>query len=255
MVNDMAIRPIWMALALASTTLASASIAPAAGAATPLLIWPVDPVIEPDRSAAALWLENRGREPALMQVRIYRWSQPDGADRFDDQEQVEASPPIVEIAAGSRQMVRLTVPREQRQSGESAYRVIIDEVPLPQAETASGNAVRFQMRYSIPLFVHGAIAGGPDETPAAQLRCSLARWAPGGGEIRLTNGGSKHARLLNLRFETGKSTVPLGEGLLGYALPGSTITRKLPPGVTGHEPLFMQDAKGAAVPIAGCSES
>lgn len=250
MVNMMANRPIWLALALAA-----AGMPQTAGAATPLLIWPVDPVVEADRAAAALWLENRGREPALMQVRVYHWSQPDGADHFEDQEQVEASPPIVEIPAGSRQMVRLTVPREQRPQGESAYRVIIDEVPLPENAPATGNAVRFQMRYSIPLFVHGAPVGGPGETPAPRLRCSLARWAPGGGEIRFTNGGSKHARLLNLHFETGRGSVQLGEGLLGYALPGATIARKLPPGVTGHEPLFMQDAKGEAVAIAGCSES
>lgn len=250
MVKLMTIKPFCTAMALAA-----AAATQAAGAATPLLIWPVDPVVEADRGAAALWLENRGREPALLQVRVYRWSQPDGADHFENQEQVEASPPIVEIPAGTRQMVRLTVPRETRAQGESAYRVIIDEVPLPENEAATGNAVRFQMRYSIPLFVHGAPVGQPGEAPAARLHCSLARWAPGGGEIRFTNGGSKHARLLNLRFETGRGTVQLGDGLLGYALPGATIARKLPPGVTGHEPLFMQGAKGEAVPIAGCSES
>ena len=250
----MKITPLLLATAL--TGAGVAQIAPIqASAATPLLIWPVDPVIEPDRGAAAVWLENRGREPALMQVRVYRWSQPDGVDRFVEQDEVEASPPIVEIPAHTRQMVRLTTPREQRPPGENAYRVIIDEVPLPENEAPGGNAVRLQMRYSIPLFVHGAPLDSAATPPTVQLRCSLARWAPGGGEIRFTNAGSRHARLLNLHFETGRGSVPLGEGLLGYALPGSTIVRKLPAGVTGREPLFMQDARGKDVPIAGCSES
>ena len=41
-----------------------------AGAATSVLIWPIDPVLEADQKAGALWLENRGTEPANLQVRV-----------------------------------------------------------------------------------------------------------------------------------------------------------------------------------------
>ena len=33
-------------------------------AASSVLIWPIDPVLEADQQASALWLENRDSEPA-----------------------------------------------------------------------------------------------------------------------------------------------------------------------------------------------
>lgn len=42
-----------------------------AGAATSVLIWPIDPVLEADQKAGALWLENRGTAPANLQVRVF----------------------------------------------------------------------------------------------------------------------------------------------------------------------------------------
>ena len=258
--SSRALRPALAAAAALALHLATAL---PAQAATPLLIWPVDPVVEPDRRAAALWLENRGSQPAVLQIRIYRWTQPAGDDRFADQRAVEASPPIVEIPAGARQMVRLTAPpRDRRDGGETAYRVIIDEVPADAPEggaagkSGAGSGIRFQMRYSIPLFVYGANAAPParDATDGAGLRCTLARSADGGGELRLTNTGQTHVRLLNVRFETGARTIPVANGLLGYALPGATIVRKLPAGATGREPLVRQGPQGQAIAVPGCAE-
>lgn len=260
-----ALRPLLAAAALALHPAAALPVR----AATPLLIWPVDPVVEPDRRASALWLENRGPEPAMMQIRIYRWAQPAGEDRFADQREVEASPPIVEIPAGARQMVRLTAPpRDQRAGGETAYRVIIDEVPRDAPggsagagadgqRSAPGSGIRFQMRYSIPLFVYGGNAPpatARDTTVDANLRCTLARSADGSGELRLTNTGQAHVRLLNVRFESGGRTIPVASGLLGYALPGSTIVRKLPAGASGREPLFRQGPQGQAIAVPGCGD-
>lgn len=39
-------------------------------AASSVLIWPIDPVLEADQQASALWLENRGTETANLQIRI-----------------------------------------------------------------------------------------------------------------------------------------------------------------------------------------
>lgn len=46
-----------------------------AGAATSVLIWPIDPVLEADQKAGALWLENRGTTAANLQVRVFAWRQ------------------------------------------------------------------------------------------------------------------------------------------------------------------------------------
>lgn len=53
--------------------LAGLLVALAAGGAlaqSSLMIWPLDPVIEHDQRASALWLENRGSQPVSLQIRV-----------------------------------------------------------------------------------------------------------------------------------------------------------------------------------------
>lgn len=237
-----------------------------AHASTPILIWPVDPVIEPDRAAGALWLENQGSAPAVMQVRVFRWTQVNGEDRYEEQLDVEASPPMARIQPGARQLIRLTSDRTARLPGESAYRVIVDEIPVRDAAAegsslSDGEAsaspsvgVRFQMRYSIPLFVYAPLADGTklDRKSAPQLVCTLS------GEqeqkrVQITNSGKTSVRLVDAAFDVAGQQVFLGKGLVGYALPGSTISRPLPEGATGLEPLTTTTAAGGRTRISGCA--
>jgi len=234
-------------------------------ASAPILIWPVDPVIEADRGAGALWLENRGTSSAVMQIRVYRWTQVDGEDHFEEQQDVEASPPMARIQPGARQLVRLTSDQAARAPGEGAYRIIVDEVPIrptvatspdPNDGLAEGGAgIRFRMRYSIPLFVYSPLQGGRKRQPdaAPQLRCSLVMEG-GRKAVRLFNEGSTHARLVDVSFEVNGQPAYLAKGLLGYALPGKAISRPLPAGATGREPLTMLGKVGARASIPGCAE-
>ena len=104
-------RSVWLSLALLLAALALMILAPGpASAQQPgaVLIWPVNPVIEADKQAAALWLENPGKTPVTLQVRIYAWAQTDGKNVYADQQAIIGTPPIVTIAPGSKQLVRLT---------------------------------------------------------------------------------------------------------------------------------------------------
>lgn len=51
-------------------------------AASSVLIWPIDPVLEADQQASALWLENRGNETANLQIRVFAWSQSGFNDQY-----------------------------------------------------------------------------------------------------------------------------------------------------------------------------
>lgn len=229
--------------------------------AASVMIWPIDPVIEPGRDATALWLENRGSEPAVMQVRILGWDQVDGEDRMATQTDVVTSPPIARIPAGGRQLIRIITRRDGRKAGETPYRILIDEVPTPSALSSndpggagdaprSGSAVVFRMRYSVPLFVYGE--GDGRQTDLPQLQCSLSRQDKQ-AYLHLTNPGAIHARLTDVAFEKNGQRIPVASGLLGYVLPGSTIARPLPAGATGQEPLSMKiNGKAEAVTIAHC---
>lgn len=246
----------------AALGLAAATPHPALAGAS-LLISPIDPVIEGGRGAAALWLENRGDAPAVMQIRLFRWTQDNGEDRYADQAEIVASPPIVQIPAGGRQLVRLTSAPAQRPAGESAYRVIVDEIPAAPtpaeggAPSGTARGVRFQMRYSIPLFVYGgAMRVTPQQRAAtlAGLRCAVVVQGDA-RTLRITNEGPLHARLVEVRFDERAGAVPLGQGLFGYVLPGQTISRPLPAGASGTAPLSMAGTGNERVVPPGCAGS
>ncbi len=82
-------------------------IIPSVRAANSLMIWPIDPAIASEDKASELWLENRGSSSTIMQVRIFAWQQREGQEQYQTQQQVAASPPMVRLEPGQKQLVRL----------------------------------------------------------------------------------------------------------------------------------------------------
>lgn len=219
-----------------------ALIARPAGAASSVLIWPINPVIEAEQKAVALWLENRGQAPVNLQVRVMNWQQAGFEDRLDAQREVIGSPPVVTIAPGKRQMIRLMAMQAPQAGVQQAYRVLIDEMLDNDAAADPQLGVKFQMRYSIPLFVFGAgaapergqnPAGEGLKTLAPQLSYQLQQQ---GGEryLLVRNGGTAHARLSAVHFSRGGQQQVVAEGLLGYVLPGAEMRWPLPAGVNAQ---------------------
>ncbi|UWX04754.1 molecular chaperone [Pseudoxanthomonas sp. NC8] len=84
-----------------------------------------------------------------------------------------ASPAILEVAAGERQLVRLIRPRAEPSASEAAYRLVIDELPA-DASAPRDPGLRFLLRYSVPVFV---LADG--DQPLSPSRRTAATPAPG----------------------------------------------------------------------------
>ncbi|WP_194790613.1 molecular chaperone [Pseudomonas sp. UFMG81] len=204
-------------------------------AATSVLIWPIDPVLEADQKAGALWLENRGTAPASLQVRVFAWRQGEYQEQFQAQREIIGSPPVANIAPGQKQLIRLTRTGSSPVGQEQAYRIIIDEIPSPlPADTASEGpkaAIRLQMRYSVPLFVYGeGLWGKPDPEgkrssegvgkPQLSWRAVTVQGKP---YVELRNTGPVHARLTDVVLQHGGRGQPVVEGLLGYVLPGASM--------------------------------
>lgn len=193
----------------------------AALAANSVLIWPIDPKIPAEDKAAELWLENRGDATTLMQVRVFGWQQQNGQEQFQTQQNVVASPPLVRIEPGQRQLVRLIKQAPLPASAENAYRVLLDEIPTPQAHGDNQAGLNLQMRYSVPLFAYGD--GLTPEAAKPQLSWRIAQVA-GKSTLEVTNRGPGHARLSNVYLNDRR----VAEGLFGYVLPNSTQQWPLP---------------------------
>jgi fimbrial chaperone protein len=206
-----------------------------AGAATSVLIWPIDPVLEAGQKAGALWLENRGTTPANLQVRVFAWRQGDYQEQFQAQREIIGSPPVANIAPGQKQLIRLTRTGSSPAGQEQAYRIIIDEIPpvIPADKDASGTsaAIRLQMRYSVPLFVYGEGLWGKSDPEGKRNAEGVGKpqlsWravtVEGKPYVELRNTGPVHARLTDVVVQQGSQSKPLAEGLLGYVLPGASM--------------------------------
>lgn len=208
-------------------------------AASEVLIWPINPVLESDEQATALWLENRGKAPVTLQVRVLGWSQAGFEDVYANQRAVIASPPFVRVEPGSRQLVRLMRQGGQPAGAEDAYRVLIDEVPQSDAPPPKqkGLALQLQMRYSVPLFVSAPgvwtqVRADRSRDSSEATQPELAWRIEELGDQRyllVRNQGKVHARLSQVHWEDGKGRrVPMIEGLLGYVLPGQQMRWPLP---------------------------
>lgn len=161
--------------------------------------------------AGRLVLANTGDEPVAAQIRVYAWTQPDGEDRLEPSDRIAASPPIVEIAPGTEQLIRLVRPGDAPLAEEHAYRVVVDELPGSGDEDA-GSAINMRMRYLLPMFVRAA-----DAAPVA-LQCHVA-----GSELVCHNSGGRAAQLGATRLVSSDGReVEITPGLLGYVLAGST---------------------------------
>ncbi|MBV6824809.1 molecular chaperone [Pseudomonas sp. PD9R] len=225
-------------------------------AASSVLIWPIDPVLEADQQASALWLENRGNETANLQIRVFAWSQSGFSDQYQNQRDVIGSPPVAKIEPGQKQLVRLTRTRQIPPGQELAYRIIIDEIPSakpPAAEDGkTAAAIRFQMRYSVPLFAYGEGLWSKEDTtrprdpkgvglPDLSWRTVAVDGRP---YVEVRNQGAVHARLTDVALKQGSQTRPLVEGLLGYVLPGA-IMRWPAPGPLAGDPALQVRINGA----------
>ncbi|ARK80910.1 molecular chaperone [Burkholderia pseudomallei] len=228
--------------ALLGAAAAAPFVAQHAHAAASVMIWPIDPVIESGDRAAALWLENRDRRPVTLQVRVLGWREANGEDVYDeDQPRVAGSPPMATVEPGKRQLIRLTRLADTAPGTEQAYRVLIDEIPQPDDDAqpaASGTSlgVKFQMHYSVPLFVYGDglwTKEHPDRRrdPATAGRPAL-RWRVehDGGKrwLVVSNRGPVHARITHAAFEASGARADFARGLLGYVLPRARMRWALP---------------------------
>lgn len=214
----------WLAAALASAL-------PAAVSAASLQITPIRADLPAGPGAAALTLRNRGESPIHAQVRVFRWQQRDGDDVLETTTEAVVSPPVVRIAPGGEQLVRIVRPKAPATDGEITYRLLIDELPdAPgQAEPAPNTGVRVQLRYSVPVF-----AGTPANAPRPALQFAIARdqdaWV-----LSARNGGRMHAQISQVQLATADGqAVTLAPGLLGYALRDSGRSWRLDSALTAR---------------------
>lgn len=203
---------------LISSLLLSSGLAVASG----LQVSPISLSLQARENANGLTLSNSGNDKVQAQVRVYQWLQDSEGEQLTPSRGLLASPPMIEIDPGDRQLIRIIrakAPPQGTGAVEDAYRVLVNEIPLKSDNQKTG--LQFALSYSLPVFVQPV--GVTKTSPQLQWSTHLQ---PDGKEIKLrvSNSGNGHAQLAGLSFvdTAGKSTV-INSGLLGYVLPGATM--------------------------------
>ena len=190
------------------------TVATAAGAAS-LQVAPVSVEVAAPGATATMSLRNLGTVPLDAQIRVFRWTEVDGAEKLVPTDEVVASPPAMSIPANSEYTVRIVRTTKEPVSGEEAYRLFVDE--LPDASRNTGASVNLVLRYSIPVFFTPAGGAG------AKLAWDVQR-RDGRTYVVATNNGDRRVRISRLKIGSPKGTIAsFGDGLVGYVLAHSTV--------------------------------
>lgn len=197
--------------------------------AASLQVAPTMVELQASESGEAVWLSNTAADtPVRAQVRLFRWTQVDGEDTLEPTRDLAISPPLVELAGGARQLVRIIRTGPPPTGAEASYRIIVDEVPDGSAADRTG--LKFLLRYSIPVFV---LPEG--EAPATYQLTPRLEHSGDAATLVVANHGGQHAQLADLAYvDAGGKRHELLAGLVGYVLPGQTMRWALPASATRY---------------------
>lgn len=175
---------------------------------------PIRIALSPAKPTQALSLTNEGDTPVVIQVQPMLWTQQNWKDIHEPTDQVIATPPVVRIPAHGRQVVRVGLRRPLAAGTEGTFRLYLTEMPTVAKTDQVGMQV--SLRLDLPLFVATTNDLRPD------LRWSVARDETGLPQVVVTNTGSAHVQLTDIRFWQGDQIVATPQLANAYVLPGAT---------------------------------
>ena len=219
--------------------LLTAAVMAARASASTFNISPIRAELAAGHRTEALTIMNAEDNPVVVQIRVVRWSQKNGTEQLDDTRELLATPPVLQIAANSQQIIRVALRREPDPAEELTYRVIFEEVP--QAAPKDFIGLRVALRLSIPVFV--APAHGKANADLAWQ----SRWLANGQlELAATNSGSGHLQITDFEAQFPGSLMPLRGITSKYVLAGSRMSWTLTPPADAM--------RQGAIPIRGHSD-
>lgn len=141
-------------------------------------------------------LSEKAIAPMRLQAQALSWSQNlQGDELTEPSNDLLVAPPIAELRPGEKQVFRVALRGARPAPGELAYRLILEDIAEPPAtQLAEGMAIKFRMRYDLPVLVApaGAVVNAPRWRPCPP--------APGAAEacVRIVNGGNRRLKAQSL---------------------------------------------------------
>ncbi len=177
--------------------------------------------------SATLTIRNDDKEPSVIRVEARAWDQDGEQDKFETSKEILVTPPIITVAPGGDQIVRIALRRPLDPAKELSYRIFLQEVPPPPRPGFNG--LQVALRISLPVFAKPATGIAPKAgwKVAYQAKDHALR-------VSLANKGNAHLQLQEFKFSApGSEAVLALQQTSVYLLPGKTRdwTIKLAPTV------------------------
>lgn len=101
--------------------------APSPAAAASLQVTPILVDVAAEGAAAtSVTLKNSSGKPVNAQLRVFRWTQANGQDQYEETTDVAASPPMVTMKPNGEYVIRVVRTSRAPVHGEESYRLVAD---------------------------------------------------------------------------------------------------------------------------------
>ncbi len=176
-------------------------------------VTPVRIYMTPKDRATAITVTNDGDTELVMQADLFLWKQtPDGKDELTPTDDIFLAPPIIKVAAKSRQVVRLARVGAARPTEQLTYRMIAREIPEARPPT-EGNEVQLALAFNMPVFITP-----PQAKPI--INCTASRVAADSVVATCENSGNAHTHPVSLLLHGGNGDTLAKDDVGGYILAG-----------------------------------
>jgi fimbrial chaperone protein len=197
-----------------------------------VLVSPLRVSFKSEQQSEIVSIRNTSKDTFTVQPKVMKWSQKDGKDVFEPTRDLLVAPPIVDVAAGESQVIRIALKRPPEPGKELTYRLFIQQVVAPQKQSTT--ALAFSWNLSLPVFVTTA-----DSSASASLQ-----WTGdvSGKTMTLTaiNSGSMHVQVKKIRVES-SAGVSASEQMF-YLLPAQQLKLAVPvPAGVGKSVVLIAD--------------
>lgn len=194
--------------------LASMILLATAAQAGSLTVNPIRLELAATQAATSMTVGNAADAPTTVQVSVHEWRHRDGVDVLEPATGRDApiiTPPMFRLVPGGSQIVRIGFASRGAQAEEGRWRVIVEELPPPQAVPVSRLPMQIatRLRVSLPLFRLPAVAR------------SVLDWqlSADGGALTAINHGSTTERVDRAQLEADDRTLASIAGPV-YLFPG-----------------------------------
>jgi fimbrial chaperone protein len=176
-------------------------------------VTPVRIYMTPKDRATAVTITNDGDTELVMQADLFLWKQtPDGKDELTPTDEIFLAPPIIKVAAKSRQVVRLARVGAPRPAEQLTYRMIVREIPEAKPP-AEGNVVQLALAFNMPVFITP-----PQAKPI--INCTASRVAADSVVANCENSGNAHTHPVSLQLNGSSGDMLAKDDVGGYILAG-----------------------------------